>query len=285
MSDAFTIMQPERQLLPIVCASPHSGDRYDAAFLAMLRPPLHVVRQAEDSFVDRIFAGVLKCGVPLLIAHFPRSYVDANRGPYELDADAFSDPLPPYADSTTRYVRLGLGSVATRAPDGGQLYRRKLRFTEVEQRLRAFYFPYHRALQELVADTHQRFGYCLLLDCHSMPSRRCQADFHEFEPADFVLGDAHGQSCRPEIRDQMGQALAQMGYRWAVNHPYAGGYTVRRYGHPINGIDALQIEILKSLYMDESELKPRPAMEHLSHEMQGLVERIGRRLLQPKASF
>ena len=246
----------------------------------MLRPSLAVVRQSEDSFVDRIFAGVVDLGIPLLIAHFPRSYIDANRAPYELDPDAIADPLPPYAEPMSRYVQCGLGSVATRAPDGGPLYRSKLRFAEVEQRLQECYFPYHAALQKLITETQQRFGYCLLLDCHSMPARPFQTKMDRAPLADFVLGDRHGQSCRREIRDRMGQLLTEMGYCWAANDPYAGGYVLKQYGRTKEGVDALQIEISKSLYMDERKLTPNRGIADLTAHIQAAIGKMGGYLLK-----
>ena len=45
----------------------------------------------------------------------------------------------------------------------------------------------------MIAETRDEFGFCLLIDCHSMPTHPAQAG----NPPDFVLGDAHGTSCAP----------------------------------------------------------------------------------------
>jgi N-formylglutamate amidohydrolase len=42
-----------------------------------------------------------------------------------------------------------------------------------------------------------------------------------------------------------------MGYKVAHNRPYAGGFITEHYGRPRQGLNALQIEVSRSLYMDE----------------------------------
>ena len=65
--------------------------------------PLAALRRAEDAFVDELFAAAPALGMPFLAARFPRSYVDANREPYELDPGMFEGPLPrPLNHRTTR---------------------------------------------------------------------------------------------------------------------------------------------------------------------------------------
>src|SRR4029079_14619760 len=85
---------PERQSVPLVVASPHSGALYPSEFLAQTAVPLAALRRAEDAFVDELFAAAPRLGMPLIAARFPRSYVDANREPYELDPGMFEGPLP-----------------------------------------------------------------------------------------------------------------------------------------------------------------------------------------------
>ena len=77
--DALECRLPERQTVPVVVASPHSGSLYPADFLAQAAVPLATLRRAEDAFVDELFASAPTLGMPLMAARFPRSYVDANR--------------------------------------------------------------------------------------------------------------------------------------------------------------------------------------------------------------
>src|SRR5665213_3115870 len=92
--EALDCYLPGRQTAPVVVASPHSGATYPAAFLAQAALPIAALRRAEDAFVDELFRSAPALGMPLLAARFPRSYVDANREPYELDPGMFEGPLP-----------------------------------------------------------------------------------------------------------------------------------------------------------------------------------------------
>ena len=80
--EALDCRLPERQMVPMVVASPHSGALYPAGFLSQTAVPLAALRRAEDAFVDELFGAAPGLGIPLLAARFPRSYVDANREPY-----------------------------------------------------------------------------------------------------------------------------------------------------------------------------------------------------------
>ena len=113
---------------------------------------------------------------PLLKARFPRAYLDPNREPFELDPAMFEDALPAYVNSRSPRVRVGLGTIARVVATGEEIYARKLRFAEAAERVERLYRPYHRALKQLLAATRDRFGFYLLVDCHSMPSSIAQGE-------------------------------------------------------------------------------------------------------------
>ncbi|GEO80865.1 N-formylglutamate amidohydrolase [Pararhodospirillum oryzae] len=245
---ACTVLRPKRQTVPLVLASPHSGTWYPPAFLAQAALDRDTLRRSEDTFVDGLFADAPGLGAPLLCALYPRAYVDVNREPYELDPGMFSDPLPPYANTTSPRVAAGLGTIARLVGAGALIYRQPLPFAEARRRIEALYRPYHATLAALIAETRARFGYCVLLDCHSMPSAGPDA---AVQGADVVLGDRHGLSCAAELTQVAARVLSGAGLRVARNAPYAGGYTTGHYGRPTEGVHALQIELSRRLYMDE----------------------------------
>ena len=132
---ALDFRQPPRRMLPLVLASPHSGRSYPADLVGASRLDPVTLRRSEDSFVDEIFAGALKLGVPLLAARFPRAYVDVNREPYELDPTMFAGALPDYVNTRSPRVRIGLGTVARVVASGEEIYARKLSFEEAKTRI------------------------------------------------------------------------------------------------------------------------------------------------------
>src|SRR5690625_453337 len=212
------VLRPRRQSLPLVISSPHSGSDYPRQFLAESRLDPLMPRRSEDSFVDEIFACAPQMGAPLLRALFPRAFVDLNREPYELDPGMFDSPLPDYANTQSPRVAAGLGTIARVVANGAEIYRRKLPLNEALERIRTHYYPYHQSLANLVESTRHRFGYCILLDCHSMPSSAGGqgAGLHRTR-VDFVLGDCHGTACAPALTEAAAETLTRAGYRVSRN--------------------------------------------------------------------
>ncbi|SKA22508.1 N-formylglutamate amidohydrolase [Enhydrobacter aerosaccus] len=265
----------------MVVASPHSGDSYPADFLKLAAVPLAALRRAEDAFVDELFGDAPGLGIPLLAARFPRSYVDVNREPYELDPGMFEGPLPRPLNHRTTRVAAGLGMIPRVAASGEAIYRRRVPADEIEHRLKTCWRPYHTALARLVEETHCHFGTALLIDAHSMPSSASGLTGRDKDQrVDIVLGDNHGDACPPDIVDLAERWLAGQGLRVLRNQPYAGGFTTQRYGRPAAGRHALQIEINRGLYMDEARHERLPTMGVVKRLMTGLLEELGRNTLR-----
>jgi N-formylglutamate amidohydrolase len=276
-TQVFEILAPPVQTLPLVLASPHSGTVYPPDFLGASRLDAFSLRKSEDSFVDEIFMAAPLLGAPLIRAIFPRACLDANREAFELDPDMFADALPGYVNTRSPRVAAGLGTIAKVVANGEEIYRGKLRFAEALGRVNRFYHPYHAALKRLVDQTRHRFGYCLLLDCHSMPSSGNPPEAASSRSkVDFVLGDCYGSSCSPVLMETAERTLRSQGYIVIRNTPYAGGFTTRHYGRPRLGIQALQIEINRALYMDERSIARKPYIGELAEHMEELVRVLSR---------
>jgi N-formylglutamate amidohydrolase len=269
----FDVLAPTAQALPVVLASPHSGIDYPLEFLAASRLDPLTLRRSEDSFVDEIFEEAARLGAPLLRARFPRAYLDANREAWELDPAMFADALPEYVNTRSPRVQAGLGTIARIVASGENIYAGKLEWREAMRRVERLYQPYHRALHQLLEATRARFGYYLLIDCHSMPSA---ADRGGRNRLDVVLGDCHGSACHGDIIDAAQRYLASKGYAVARNTPYAGGFTTCHYGRPNEGCHALQIEINRGLYMNERTIERKPYLGQLRADMRGLVAALAR---------
>lgn len=258
------ILLPRKQKVPLVFASPHSGSNYPSNFLRVSALDQITLRKSEDMYVDQIFSVVLASGAPLIRALLPRSFIDLNREPYELDPDMFIDELPSYVNRHSPRVVSGFGTIARIVSTGNNIYTCKLLFSEVQQRIKTFYYPYHTELMNLIKSTKERFGYCVLIDCHSMPSTiKAIKTAGEIEDrveqetlADVVLGDRFGMSCNNAFTRAVEHTLRTYGYTVARNRPYSGGYTVFKYGQPARRFHALQIEINRRLYVNEETYQP-----------------------------
>ena len=154
LSPPFTIVEPATWRAPIIFNSPHSGSVYPKAFLSASRVNVATLRRSEDSFVDELIAGLSAQGFPVVSVHFPRSYVDVNREPYELDPRMFSGRLPSFANTRSMRVAGGLGTIPRVVGDGQEIYHERLDVDDALGRIEALYKPYHRALRRLIAKAH-----------------------------------------------------------------------------------------------------------------------------------
>ncbi len=277
----FEVLRPTRQTLPLVFASPHSGRNYPVEFVQGSSLDALSLRRSEDSFVDQLFAAATERGAPLLRALYPRAFCDPNREPYELDPAMFEDDLPAFANTRSPRVAAGLGTIARVVANGAEIYGGKLRYAEISSRINGYYKPYHAALRALVDETRDKFGFCILVDCHSMPSIGGPMDKDPGETrVDFVLGDCFGTACAPAVADTADRLLAGLGYVVTRNDPYAGGFTTRHYGRPGERQHALQIEINRALYMDEEAIEPVAYFPTLARNLGQLIDTLG--MLTPR---
>jgi N-formylglutamate amidohydrolase len=261
----FIVHEPARHTVPFIFNAPHAGAVYPAAFLTASRLDALALRRSEDAYVDGLFSGVVGLGAPLMVARFPRAYLDVNREPYELDPRMFDARLPAFANTRSMRVAGGLGTIPRIVADGQDIYRGHLATEEALRRIERLYKPYHATLRQLVLRTARSFGYAALIDCHSMPSTSLHRE--DGVKADVVLGDRYGTSCDGLLADLVEITLRARGYSVVRNKPYAGGFITEHYGEPALGHHALQIEINRGLYMDERSFARKPSFAALAGDL------------------
>ncbi len=269
----LTMAAPEAPVTPVVFDSPHSGSMYPADFGSVL--PLAVLRKAEDSYVDALFADAPHHGAWLLKAQFPRIYIDPNRNLADLDLDLLADPWPGPVAPSEKTAR-GLGLIWRRSNTNRSIYDRRLSAREVQARIDTYYVPYHAALRRLLDDTHARFGTVYHINCHSMPSfsNDLSPEGPGLERPEFNLGDRDGTTCGANFTRFVAETLTRLGGSVSVNKPYKGVELVRAYSNPRTGRHSLQIEIKRNLYMDEETLEKRPGFDRLQGLMSQLAQAV-----------
>jgi N-formylglutamate amidohydrolase len=271
-SPGFDLYQPEQLTTSVVFASPHSGRHYPGPFLRQTVLDAHQVRSSEDAYVDTLFRSAADCGAPLLAARVPRAYVDLNRAVDELD--------PAVIEGVRRQghnprVASGLGVIPRVVANGRAIYRGKLTLAEAETRLETCWRPYHDALQGLLKQAHVVFGEAILIDCHSMPREAldCVVRSGTGRP-DVVLGDRFGASASSFVVNEIEAALTRAGLKVARNAPFAGAYNTQHYGRPSRRQHAIQLEIDRSLYMDERRIAPRDDFDDFQRLIAGVIIEI-----------
>lgn len=250
----FTVREPALHVIPALVGVPHAGRQYPRRFVEQARLSAQALRRSEDAFVDLLASGAPALGAPLLIAEFPRAFLDVNREPYELDPRMFDGKLPPFVNTRSMRVAGGLGTIPRIVGDGQDIYPKRLPAAEATQRIEALYKPYHAALRALAGRTRIQFGLCILVDMHSMPSSGLDRD--SGARPDIILGDRFGTSAALGIVDAAEEALRAAGLSVSRNRPYAGGYITEHYGQPRAQVHALQIEVNRGLYMNEGTIEP-----------------------------
>jgi N-formylglutamate amidohydrolase len=272
LSPPFEIVEPATWRAPIIFNSPHSGSVYPDEFLHASRIDLPALRRSEDSFMDELIAGLSERGFPVVRVNFPRSYVDVNREPYELDPRMFSGRLPSFANTRSMRVAGGLGTIPRVVGDGQEIYRERLTVDDALARIEALYKPYHRALRRLINKAHQAFGTVIVVDCHSMPSIGVSRD--EPRRPDVVIGDRYGTSCAPLLPDMVEQTMGALGYSVGRNKPYAGGFITEHYGNPASGLHTIQLELNRAIYMDERRRERGPRFAQVIADFAGLADAL-----------
>ena len=274
---AVEVFSPPEQTIPFIFNSPHSGNYYPKSFLDASQLDAQNIRQSEDLYVDYLFSDVLKSGATLIRANFPRAYLDVNREPYELDPNMFKNQLPSYINSGSPKVAGGIGTIARIVGKSKEIYNHQLDIDEVLHRIEILYKPYHLTLQKTIERIHNKFGYVVLIDCHSMPTRYWE-NKNIFRP-DLILGDRFGSSCPNNLTDSTEKIFHSLDYSVGRNKPFAGGYITEKYGQPELGYFTIQIELSRKLYMNESEFNLTANAEKVKDDLTEFAKQISQKFI------
>lgn len=271
MHPAYSLSRPSELTTSVVVASPHSGRHYPRAFLRSSMLDERSIRSSEDAFMDLLVEAAPSLGAPLLSAEFPRAYIDLNRSDEELD--------PGVIEGVGRVVQTprissGLGVIPRVVANGRAIYRGKLTRDEAEDRIEQIWRPYHAELDSLMLAAHDRFGEAAVLDFHSMPHEALDSVTRSgSRRPEVVLGDRFGASARGDLVDALETAFLEAGLAVSRNAPFAGAYVTQRYGRPARGWHAVQIEIDRSLYMNERLIRPNGNFDNVKRIVTSVIAR------------
>jgi len=268
-SKAFRLKLPAVRTTSVIFASPHSGHDYSRSFLNRSVLDQYAIRSSEDAFVDLLFADAPLFGAPLMMANSPRAYLDLNRSADELDP-ALIEGLRRGGHNPR--VASGLGVVPRVVANGQSIYRGKISRADADERLSTIWAPYHHQLQQLISQSHSQFAEAILIDCHSMPHEAIETISHgKGGRPDIVLGDRYGAAAGSEVVEQVEAAFACAGLNVVRNAPFAGAYTTEHYGLPSREQHVVQVEINRSLYMNERTIEPNGNFDAFRTLISGVV--------------
>ena len=259
-----TIVEPSTLTSGVVFALPHSGRDYGVSFLNQSILDKISIRSSEDAFLDQLIDGIEKYGAPKIIANAPRAFIDLNRSTDELDPALISG-----IKNNIRSPRIssGLGVIPRVVSHGKEIYRGKLSLEQAQSRIEYYWKPYHKDLSNLLKRAQSIYGQSLLIDMHSMPHEAVSTQSSFIKAPEIVVGDRFGMSSDPEFTNLIVSILKQHGFRVAKNTPFAGAFITKHHGKIKERTHAIQLEIDRSLYMDEERILPNSGFEKLKSQL------------------
>jgi N-formylglutamate deformylase len=226
-----------RGTAPLLVSLPHDGIGVPAAIAERFTPEARGVPDT-DWFVSRLYDFAKELGASVLVPSQSRYVVDLNRPP---------DDVSLYPGQNTT------GLCPVRRFDGGPVYLPGAEpdAAEVRRRVATYWQPYHDALRGELARLRSLHGRVVLWEGHSI---RSEVPFlFDGRLPDLNVGTAGGASCSPGLQAKLESVLAgQSDYTWVANGRFKGGHITRHYGAPADGVDAIQLELAQSTYMDEA---------------------------------
>ena len=236
---------------PVLITVPHSGSYYPELFKKHIKLDLDIIRKIEDYQSDKILKLVKKESVDILIAICSRAVVDLNRSRKSIDNDMFNETVIIDHPDEKKMISYGLG-VFPKVISNKSIFITKLPISYSRKMLEKYYDPFHRLLSKQLEYLLKKFGFCYHFDLHTMPSRALKN--FKVKP-DIVLGNNFGKSTSENFIRYVKNRFEKFGLKVEINNPYAGGFITRNYGNPSAGIETVQIEINRSLYMDETNFR------------------------------
>lgn len=261
-NDFFTCKNAESLRYPVLLCAPHAGRDYPTQLMECSRMSAVDILRLEDRYSDLLLRMAEQAGFATIVAHRPRAWIDLNRAEDDLDRGMLSD-IPDDASFTiSGKQRGGLGLVPRRLYPLGDIWKWPFPYEDVQQRIDSFHRPYHAVVSSILGRMHVQFGGAILLDIHSMPPvKNSKTGRRPY----FVVGDRFGASAASQFSEMLQAQITSEQYHCNLNHPYAGDYILRRHGAPARNIHALQLEICRSLYLDEALREPVEALTNIQH--------------------
>ena len=265
---------------PIVLSIPHSGQNFPDEFLANIAVDISELRSNEDPYIDELVIEASNYGIPMIKLNIGRAFIDVNRDILEIDPTMFYNYPKTQSITNNKRSRVGLGLFHRITANRKNIYNGLLDYQEAQERINRIYKPYHILLKDLIDRTIRKFGFCLLLDCHSMPSKICNI-MQDNRQIELCLGTLFEQSCPSEIYEFFLQRLQQK-YNVTLDCPYSGAHIIFKYCQPRKNIYTLQIEINRSLYEDEAVYKKNSNFQYISSDLCEAIIDLGNFLLDFK---
>jgi N-formylglutamate amidohydrolase len=219
---------------PLLVSVPHDGREVPAAIRERMT---EAGRELPDTdwHVARLYDFVHELDASLLVANYSRYVIDLNR---------------PASDATLYPGQVATGLCPGQTFAGEDIYETgNVDAHDRQWRIDRYWRPYHEQIETALTAIKKQYGFALLWDAHSIPSRVPR--LFDGELTELNVGTFGGKSSAPAIEAGIMAAVASSPFEAVLNGRFQGGFITRRYGDPAACVHAVQLEIAQRVYMDE----------------------------------
>lgn len=220
---------------PLLVSVPHDG-RALAPGMKERMTTVGLALPDTDWHVQRLYEFAPSLGASVISANYSRYVVDLNR---------------PSTDEELYKGQLFTGLCPTRTVSGDDIYLegKEVSQSEKQERVAQYWRPYHDKISIELAQIKDKFGFALLWDAHSIPSR--VPSLFSGILTIFNIGTVNGTSCDHRLTEAVHEIANKSEYSVVVDGRFKGGYITRAHGNPDKNIHAIQLEKAQRAYMNE----------------------------------
>ncbi len=240
----------KKPITPLIVTIPHSGSFYPKEFLKKKSIDINKLTIMEDYKTNLFIKDVNLQLTDVFIAKCSRTVVDLNRSRESLDNSMFKSKIEMSPNDEILLIKSGLGVLPSKCYNE-KIFQSKLPNKYISNMLKKFYDPFHLQLKERINYLKSIFGVVYLIDIHSTPP--ISNNISNFP--DVIIGNNFGKSCDETFKNYLVSHFQNFNLNHTLNSPYSGGYITRTYGKKDNNVHAIQVEISKDFYMNQSTLK------------------------------
>jgi len=221
---------------PLLISIPHDGRALPPALAGRMTGHARELPDT-DWHVCRLYEFSKALGASVIAANYSRYVVDLNRS---------------HSDEALYKNQFVTGLCPEQTFDGQDIYlpRENASADEQRDRIANYWRPYHDRIASSLKNIKENYGYALLWDAHSIPSKVPLLFDGELPELNFGTND--GRSCANDmIEAVITEAEVGESFSMVLDGRFKGGYITRQYGEPSNDVHAIQLELAQRSYMIE----------------------------------
>ena len=145
--------------------------------------------------------------------------------------------------------------------------------------LQKYYYPHHQALTDAVSEALSEHKRCLIIDCHSFPSKPFRYETDLSPRPDICLGTDSFHT-PVWLRDSAAELFGKAGFSVKIDSPFSGAMVPLTYYHTHGAVYSIMIEINRALYMEEKSGRRNAKFEQTKNRLKAVVGELQQLITQ-----